>query len=73
MPPSLPWGRAGRLSQRGKALGLVRTRQLAQDTLEYGLLIATIAIVVLVGISAFGYLIQPWFISLASRVTTVGP
>jgi hypothetical protein len=34
------------------------------------LLIATIAIVVLLGVMAFGNLIQPWIISLASRITT---
>jgi len=47
-------------------------RQRAQDTLEYGLLIATIAIIVLVGVSAFGHLIEPWFAGLASHITTVG-
>jgi Flp pilus assembly pilin Flp len=48
----------------------VPLRQLAQDTLEYGLLIATIAIVVLLGVMAFGRLIQPWIMTLASRITT---
>ena len=43
-----------------------------QDVVEYGLLIATIAVVVLIGITAFGNLIQPWFASLAGRITTVG-
>jgi pilus assembly protein Flp/PilA len=43
-----------------------------QDVVEYGLLIATIAVVVLIGITAFGNQIQPWFASLAGRVTTVG-
>jgi Flp pilus assembly pilin Flp len=41
-----------------------------QDVVEYGLLIATIAIVVLVGISFFGTQIQAWFMSLAGRITT---
>jgi pilus assembly protein Flp/PilA len=41
-----------------------------QDVVEYGLLIATIAIVVLVGISFFGTNIQLWFQTLASRITT---
>lgn len=41
-----------------------------QDVVEYGLLIATIAIVVLVGISFFGNSIQAWFETLARRITT---
>ena len=41
-----------------------------QDVVEYGLLIATIAIVVLVGISFFGTQISAWFGSLANRITT---
>ena len=43
-----------------------------QDVVEYGLLIATIAIVVLVGISFFGNNIEAWFKSLAGRITTTG-
>lgn len=50
----------------------MRAHQIAQDTVEYGLLIVTIVIVVLLGIMAFGNLIEPWFASLASRITTVG-
>jgi len=41
-----------------------------QDVVEYGLLIATIAIVVLVATSAFGASINQWFGRLAGRVTT---
>ena len=41
-----------------------------QDVVEYGLLIATIAIVVLVGISFFGNNISAWFNTLARRITT---
>ena len=41
-----------------------------QDVVEYGLLIATIAIVVLVGISFFGTQIEAWFHTLANRITT---
>lgn len=47
------------------------SRAEAQNTVEYGLLIATIALIVLIGINAFGYLIAPWFASLASRITTM--
>jgi len=43
-----------------------------QDVVEYGLLIATIAIVVLIGVGIFGSNINAWFLSLAGRITTVG-
>jgi pilus assembly protein Flp/PilA len=43
-----------------------------QDVVEYGLLIATIAIVVLIGVGIFGSNINKWFQSLAGRITTVG-
>ena len=39
---------------------------------EYGLLIATIAIVVLVATQAFGNSIKAWFGTLAGRITTTG-
>jgi len=42
----------------------------AQDVVEYGLLIATIAIVVLVATAAFGSSINDWFARLAGRITT---
>jgi Flp pilus assembly pilin Flp len=41
-----------------------------QDVVEYGLLIATIAIVVLIATAAFGTEIQAWFDRLAGRITT---
>jgi pilus assembly protein Flp/PilA len=44
----------------------------AQDVVEYGLLIATIAIVVLIGVGIFGSQINTWFQNLAVRITTVG-
>jgi pilus assembly protein Flp/PilA len=43
-----------------------------QDVVEYGLLIATIAIVVLIGVGIFGQQIRAWFQNLAARITTVG-
>jgi pilus assembly protein Flp/PilA len=43
-----------------------------QDVVEYGLLIATIAIVVLVGVGFFGSNINAWFERLAGRITTIG-
>lgn len=46
--------------------------EVAQDVVEYGLLIATIAIVVLIGVGVFGNTINAWFQSLAGKITTVG-
>ena len=43
-----------------------------QDVVEYGLLIATIAIVVLLGIGFFGSNISAWFRTLAGHITTIG-
>ncbi len=43
-----------------------------QGVVEYGLLIATIAIVVLVATQAFGTQIAAWFDRLAGRITTTG-
>ena len=43
-----------------------------QDVVEYGLLIATIAIVVLIGVGIFGSNINRWFENLAGRITTTG-
>jgi Flp pilus assembly pilin Flp len=44
----------------------------AQDVVDYGLLIASIVVVVLVGTVAFGQQIEPWFRGLAGRITTTG-
>jgi pilus assembly protein Flp/PilA len=43
-----------------------------QDVVEYGLLIATIAIIVLIGVGIFGQNINAWFSNLAARITTTG-
>ena len=43
-----------------------------QDVVEYGLLIATIAIVVLIGVGIFGQNINAWFRNLSARITTTG-
>jgi Flp pilus assembly pilin Flp len=45
-------------------------RDKAQDVVEYGLLIATIAIVVLVGTQLFGTQINAWFEKLAGHIIT---
>ena len=47
-------------------------RAMGQDVVEYGLIVATIAIVILVATVAFGNQIQPWFQALAGRITTTG-
>jgi Flp pilus assembly pilin Flp len=41
-----------------------------QDVVEYGILIATIAIVVLLAVGAFGQQIESWFSTLAHHITT---
>ena len=43
-----------------------------QNVVEVGLLIATIAVVVLLAVNAFGQNIMPWFQHLAGRITTTG-
>ena len=43
-----------------------------QNVVEYGLFIATIAIVVLVATTAFGSSINDWFGRLSGRITTTG-
>lgn len=48
------------------------TREAGQDVVEYGLLIASIAVIVLIGIVTFGAQIEPWFAQLAGRITTTG-
>jgi pilus assembly protein Flp/PilA len=78
MPPGEPSGlpsiSAISLQARGfRRMELVRQfirDEDGQDVVEYGLLIATIAIVVLVGISFFGNQIEGWFRILANRITT---
>ena len=41
-----------------------------QDVVEYGLLIATLAIVVLISTAAFGTQIEAWFSRLSGHITT---
>ena len=49
-----------------------KLRGKAQNVVEYGLIIATIAVVVLVGVMSFGQMVEPWFRGLAGHITTVG-
>jgi Flp pilus assembly pilin Flp len=44
--------------------------EVGNDLVEYGLLIATIAIIVLVATINFGSLIKPWLEGLALRIVT---
>jgi Flp pilus assembly pilin Flp len=60
-----------RRTVRHTSLHLIRD-EAGQDVVEYGVLIATIVIVVLLGVSAFGHLIEPWFLNLAGHITTTG-
>jgi Flp pilus assembly pilin Flp len=55
-----------------RSLSFAIGRQGAQDVVEYGMIVATIAMVVLLGVAAFGTQIKPWFEHLAGRITTVG-
>ena len=43
-----------------------------QNVVEYGMIIAAVAIVVLLGVTTFGSEIRPWFEHLAAGITTVG-
>lgn len=47
-------------------------RASAQNVIEYGLIVATIALVVLIGTLSFGQIVEPWFSILAARIITVG-
>jgi Flp pilus assembly pilin Flp len=44
----------------------------AQNVVEYGLMIGSIALVVLLGVHSFGQQLLHWFIPLAARITTTG-
>jgi Flp pilus assembly pilin Flp len=60
---------------RGTGVGILlacASHETGQDVVEYGIIIATIAILVLIGTMTFGNQIGPWFESLAARITTVG-
>ena len=56
----------------GAAARRLLSEEDGQDIVEYGLLIATIAIVVLLAANAFGQMIDAWFGTLAGRITTTG-
>jgi Flp pilus assembly pilin Flp len=67
----------GQLSLRNlvahaQAIYVLLRDESGQDVVEYGILIATIAIVVLLAIGAFGQQIEAWFGSLSRHITTTG-
>ena len=62
----------GRTTRQEVAAMRSTRRQRAQDVVEYSLLVATIAIIVLMAIASFGQRIEPWFAALASRITAAG-
>jgi Flp pilus assembly pilin Flp len=51
---------------------VLQAKQNAQDVVEYGIIIGTIAVIVLLATIAFGNQIQPWFEQLVGRITTTG-
>jgi Flp pilus assembly pilin Flp len=53
-------------------LAIARYRLRGQNVVEYGAIIATIVLVVLLAVNAFGTQLQPWFAALAGRITTTG-
>jgi Flp pilus assembly pilin Flp len=55
-----------------RALCSLVADETGQDVVEYGLIVATIALVVLIGTMAFGNQIRPWFEHLAGMITTTG-
>jgi Flp pilus assembly pilin Flp len=55
-----------------RMLSRLVTDERGQDVVEYGLIVATIAVVVLIGTMAFGNQIRPWFEHLAGMITTTG-
>ena len=59
-----------KLTQKFLAFKLSLEKEEGQDFSEYGLLIAFIAIVVLVGIWLFGNALRDWFNALATWVGT---
>jgi Flp pilus assembly pilin Flp len=68
----VPGGPVARNGRRQGGFTRCRRRERAQDVVEYGIIIATIAVVVLLGVTSFGREITLWFTQLAGHITTVG-
>jgi Flp pilus assembly pilin Flp len=69
---SFPEGVVGHVASLFAAGARLALAEGGQNVVEYGILIATIVMVVLLCVSAFGSEIKPWFQQLASHITTVG-
>lgn len=65
----LYWGNRPQPGARPGARRWLDLRQDSQDAAEYALIIATVAVVVLLGTTAFGGLIEAWFSALIRVVT----
>ena len=57
---------------RHAAVPVPRGPRAAQNVVEYGLLIATLALIVLLAGNVLEHQLGPWFALLAGRITTVG-
>jgi Flp pilus assembly pilin Flp len=55
-----------------QVLARLATGKTGQDVVDSGLLIATIALVVLIVIVPLGAQIEPWFAQVAGRITPAG-
>ena len=64
--------REGCVGESARGMRVWSLRDKAQNVVEYGLLITSIVLVVLLGVARFGTLIEPWFAALAGRITTLG-
>jgi Flp pilus assembly pilin Flp len=63
------YARSGEHALRNAALVFVAD-QCGQDLVDYGLLIATVAIVVLLGLNAVSSLTRTWYVEVAGNITT---
>jgi Flp pilus assembly pilin Flp len=64
---------ARRIRAKSRAvLARLARSQPGQDLVEYGMLLALLALVVLFGAMAFGSLLAPWLTQLAGLITTAG-
>ena len=63
---------AGSGQPRPRIFLAVRRKRAAQNVVEYGLMLGSIALVVLFGIHAFGQELLRWFSPLAAHITTTG-
>jgi Flp pilus assembly pilin Flp len=65
----LCWGNRPQSGARPGARRRLGLKQTSQDAVEYALILATLALVVLLGTGAFGSLVEVWFAALIRVVT----